>query len=350
MIQLVEGLALNLCIVITATYLFSLTYTQWRRETNRRLILMRAAIAAASSLFLTTQAVPLSNGAMLDLRILPIALITLRYGMWYGLFAIMLVFFARGQFWHQFTSQDVAILICYVIASVYRYYATIESEEVPFQSYLYAPVVIFSGLFVYMFNLRSWDLSILPSLLLLYFTNVLGFMAASRIIHRHVQYLKLTDGLKEETLIDPLTRVFNRRQFELDKPTMREGDAIVVIDIDDFKKVNDTYGHAVGDHVLQELARRLVLTVRHSDRVYRLGGEEFAVYLSRCPEEYMSTIAERIKERIFSERFNTVGRVSVSGGLVRLTAEVSIDEAFEQADQYLYQAKKSGKNRIITSL
>ncbi|GGJ40329.1 GGDEF domain-containing protein [Deinococcus roseus] len=350
MIQLVEGLALNLCIVITATYLLSLTYTTWRMETARKVILFRSAMASATSLFLMTQGVSFSNGTLLDLRALPLALITLKYGMWYGLFSILLVFLARGQFWHNFTSEDVSILICYTIASVYRYYATVESEEVPFQSYLYAPVLIFSGLLVYMFKLRSWDFGIFPSLMLLYFTNVLGFMAAGRIIHRHLMYLKLTDGLKEETLIDPLTRVFNRRQFELDKPGMREGDAIVVIDIDDFKKVNDTYGHAVGDQVLKELARRLVLTVRHSDRVYRLGGEEFAVYLTRCPEEYLTTIAERIKERIFSERFNTVGRVSVSGGLVRLSADTTIDAAFEQADQYLYQAKKSGKNRIITSI
>lgn len=350
MIQLAEGLLLNLCIVITATYLLSLTYTTWRTEHSRKRIVFRTAIAAFSSMFLMAQAVPLSNGTLLDLRTLPLTLITLKYGMWYGLLAVLMVFVGQGRFWTHFTSEDIAILICYSITCIYRYYATEESEEVPFKSYFYAPMVIFSGLLIYTFNLKSWNFSILPSLLLLYVTNVLGFIAVGSIIHRHLRYLKLTDGLKEEILIDPLTRVYNRRQFELDKPGMHSGDAILIVDIDDFKKVNDTHGHATGDEVLKELARRLMLTVRQSDRVYRLGGEEFAVYLKNCPSEYLSMIAGRIKDRIYEERFDTVGRVSVSGGLVRLTPEVDITEAFQQADAYLYQAKRSGKNRIITSI
>lgn len=350
MLQLVEGLALNLCIVIAATYLLSLTYQTWQLETNRRLLLLRSSMASISSIFLMHQAVPLSNGSMVDLRALPLMLITLRYGMWYGLFSILLTFSFRGKFWQHFGTEDWGILVCYLIACVYRYYATIEADQVPATGYVYAPLLIFGGLLVYVFKARVWDFSILPSLGLLYVTNVLGFIGSSQIIQKHVKYLKLTEGLREETLIDPLTRAYNRRQFELDKPKMKRGDAILVVDIDDFKKVNDTYGHHVGDVVLKELANRLMLTVRHSDRVYRLGGEEFAVYLTRCPEEYLAMVAERVRERIFSERFETVGRVSVSGGLVRLTGDLTIDTAFEQADAYLYQAKKSGKNKIITSM
>ena len=168
----------------------------------------------------------------------------------------------------------------------------------------------------------------------------------------------LIDGLCDISSRDALTGLANRRQFEL--ALMREIDRVarmgvpalvLMVDIDHFKKVNDTYGHAVGDKVLKSVAECLLECVRPMDTVARFGGEEFAVILPNCPPAFGHKVAERI-------RFKVLGRkVSASPG-VDVQVSVSLGGAFapewvrstaplwiERADQQLYRAKQQGRNR-----
>ncbi len=168
----------------------------------------------------------------------------------------------------------------------------------------------------------------------------------------------LIDGLCDISSRDALTGLANRRQFEL--ALMREIDRVarmgvpalvLMVDIDHFKKVNDTYGHAVGDKVLKAVADCLLECVRPMDTVARFGGEEFAVILPNCPPAFGHKVAERIRGKVLGRKVSASPgvdvQVSVSlGGAfapewVRSTAPLWI----ERADQQLYRAKALGRNR-----
>lgn len=169
----------------------------------------------------------------------------------------------------------------------------------------------------------------------------------------------LIDGLCELSLRDPLTGLANRRHFrtvlerELDRVT-RSGEAalLLMLDIDHFKSVNDTYGHSAGDRVLQAIARTLAACVRPMDTLARYGGEEFAVVLPACQAAFGRVVAERIRRAVASTPIEVAPQVqirvtvSVGGAFalqwIRSTTMLWID----RADQQLYQAKASGRNCV----
>ena len=169
----------------------------------------------------------------------------------------------------------------------------------------------------------------------------------------------LIDGLCELSLRDPLTGLANRRHFrsvlerEIDRVT-RSGEAalLLMLDIDHFKQVNDTYGHLAGDRVLQAVAQTLNACVRPMDTLARYGGEEFAVVLPACQGPFGQALAERIRRAIET----TIVQVAPHK---KLSVTVSIGGAFalqwvrstttlwtDRADSQLYQAKTTGRNRI----
>ena len=175
-----------------------------------------------------------------------------------------------------------------------------------------------------------------------------------------LRYLQnLIDGLCELSLKDPLTGLANRRHFravlerEIDRVT-RSGEAalLLMLDIDHFKQINDTYGHMAGDVVLQSVARTLSACVRPMDTLARYGGEEFAVVLPACQAGFGKVVAERIRRAVA----NTPVRISPS---VQVNVTLSIGGAFAmqwirsttllwtgRADQQLYTAKSMGRNCV----
>jgi two-component system cell cycle response regulator len=170
---------------------------------------------------------------------------------------------------------------------------------------------------------------------------------------------KVIDHLCELSLKDPLTGLANRRHFrhvlsrEIDV-VARSGESalLLMLDIDHFKKINDTYGHLAGDQVLQTIAKCLATCVRPMDTVARYGGEEFAVILPNCQASFGQTVAERIRQ--------TVGALSIAvTPQVNLHVTMSIGGAFapewvrsttalwtDRADMQLYRAKSEGRNRV----
>jgi len=121
---------------------------------------------------------------------------------------------------------------------------------------------------------------------------------------------------------------------------------LAVIDIDHFKRVNDTFGHLYGDEVLLLLARLMLQSFRHSDRVYRFGGEEFAVLLSPCTPEDAEAVLERFRAKTESYRFAQVGQVTISIGFVAIRRQDIPATVVGHADQALYASKRNGRNRV----
>lgn len=125
--------------------------------------------------------------------------------------------------------------------------------------------------------------------------------------------------------------------------------ALMMMDIDFFKKVNDTHGHAAGDEVLRQVARLLADTLRETDFVGRVGGEEFLVLLPRTDLALAVGIAEKIRATVESHPIPPVGRVSLSIGLVMASPHHGDEEvAVKQADALLYRAKEGGRNRVAS--
>ena len=119
-----------------------------------------------------------------------------------------------------------------------------------------------------------------------------------------------------------------------------------VIDIDHFKRVNDNYGHLIGDEVLLLLSRLMRSSFRYHDRLYRFGGEEFVVLMRSASAEAARLAFERLRRNVESFMFPRVGRITVSVGFTEVRASDTPASAFERADQAVYHAKQHGRNQV----
>ncbi|MBI3663807.1 MAG: GGDEF domain-containing protein [Acidobacteria bacterium] len=167
----------------------------------------------------------------------------------------------------------------------------------------------------------------------------------------------------EESLLDPLTQVTNRRGFDrtierwaLSHAETKTTFALGMLDVDNFKQVNDTHGHPVGDLVLKTLGQKLNASVRTTDFVARYGGEEFAVLLGEMDMEAAEAKLARVVEEIAAAKFHyTRGNepellaFTVSCGVAEYSRGESVADLIARADEALYDAKRNGKNRVVVA-
>lgn len=157
--------------------------------------------------------------------------------------------------------------------------------------------------------------------------------------------------LRQEAQTDPLTGLHNRRSLDgfLEQLTTTETSfAVLAIDIDFFKRVNDEYGHDIGDLVLQSLAKIILDVTRSTDFVTRTGGEEFNVISPNATASSAYVLAERLRIQVSETYIDPVGYINVSVGIAGWPLkQLSIDDIFKLADQALYKAKRTGRNRSI---
>ncbi|RUM42165.1 MAG: GGDEF domain-containing protein [Desulfurobacterium sp.] len=152
----------------------------------------------------------------------------------------------------------------------------------------------------------------------------------------------LTGLFRREILYDLIEKEFHRSK--------RYGYhfSILMIDIDNFKKINDTYGHLFGDKVLKKVAETIRKTLRSSDIAIRYGGEEFLVILPHTDLESAKIVGERIRKTI--ERLDIDGiKITISVGIADNTLSPGLEDLIRKADQALYIAKRTGKNRVIAA-
>lgn len=177
--------------------------------------------------------------------------------------------------------------------------------------------------------------------------------------------LQRIDALEAENVTDPLTKVYNRRYLDrrLEEEFARSKRyaldlSVLMLDVDHFKRVNDTYGHPAGDAVLSTLGSLLKASFRDLDIVARYGGEEFLVICTNTAIDGAALVAERVRQLIESHQIEMPDgsgasqtiQIRISIGVAGLSASVgNKEELVQAADQALYRAKQEGRNRVIVA-
>lgn len=159
-------------------------------------------------------------------------------------------------------------------------------------------------------------------------------------------YDNLTNLLNREAFED----LFRQRyeEFEDDRRSKLKKSALALLDVDHFKKINDKYGHVIGDEVLLLLARIMKTTLRKSDMVFRLGGEEFVIVLHGVNQSRAMDVLGKLKEKISSRVFPHVGQVTASMGVALMDESGSSDLFLGRSDAALYHAKENGRNMVCS--
>ncbi|MBN2870922.1 MAG: diguanylate cyclase [Campylobacterales bacterium] len=166
---------------------------------------------------------------------------------------------------------------------------------------------------------------------------------------------KKIESLEEATLTDPLTGAGNRMKFNLHfeqyfktSERYKKEFSLILLDIDFFKKINDTYGHDTGDKVLVSLANIIRSRIRTSDVFCRWGGEEFVILMPMTTLDEAIKLAEQMKEAISNAYFEGVGHLTCSFGVASYRRSDSKEQLFKRLDEALYRAKKSGRNCVVS--
>jgi diguanylate cyclase (GGDEF)-like protein len=225
-----------------------------------------------------------------------------------------------------------------------------EAEDLPVRSIIIAPLILedqaLGALILSASNRSAFtqdDLRLLES-----FAATISAAINNSLLHSRMQRLAITDSV---------TNLYNRRGFyELARREIERARrfghslSVIMMDLDQLKTVNDTYGHAVGDQVLRTLADRLSQHVREFDILCRYGGDEFALLLPETDLFMASSVAERLRASIADEPIDTDGGpvpITISLGITKATPSTSnLEELLKSADRALYAAKQGGRNRL----
>lgn len=173
--------------------------------------------------------------------------------------------------------------------------------------------------------------------------------------HKVDELYSMAQNLEQQASIDILTGIFNRMKFEeyfdleVQKAKMHRNPlSIILLDIDDFKKVNDTFGHDEGDEVIKSISNLLTKNVRGTDTLSRWGGEEFVILLPSTSLEQAKIVANNLRKIIFDHDFNIPQqKISCSFGVAIYNPEDTKEKLFKRVDKILYKAKNSGKNIVF---
>ena len=175
-------------------------------------------------------------------------------------------------------------------------------------------------------------------------------ITAQEVVHLNRQLTKTNQRLEGLAHTDPLTKCWNRYYTELvieDWINSSVSFAMLMFDIDDFKNINDTYGHATGDDILRNMAQLVQETLRHEDHFGRWGGEEFVIISKGLDQDASLKLANRLCRNVEQHTFDIAGQLTISIGLTLAQPGDRPRQLFERADQGMYLAKLAGKNQVF---
>ena len=184
-----------------------------------------------------------------------------------------------------------------------------------------------------------------------YDSNNIGILGISRDI---TSLEEANQQLKAQTLLDELTGIKNRKAYNFKIKSLlavfkryQTPFSIISIDIDDFKHINDTYGHDIGDKVLQKFSALIEVNIRKTDHLFRIGGEEFVILSEAREKEEVISLAEKIRTTVANKTLLLEINITISLGICEVQVGDNENTIAKRVDTLLYQAKSSGKNIVI---
>jgi len=193
-----------------------------------------------------------------------------------------------------------------------------------------------------------------------YITKPYDFLELKIRLQNGKRIIELEDTRIHLANIDGLTQLWNKNKIldffneEVHRSQRTQNPVgIIMSDVDHFKDINDTYGHQIGDNVLNEIARRLKSSIRLYDKIGRYGGDEFLIVLPECGKKDMEKIAERLRTSVSERKFYTdkdsfQATISLGATTTEMTPGANSDDLIKASDKALYKAKEMGRNKYIT--
>ena len=356
---MLNGLFLNACILIT----FLSIGTQFGKENiaikefSLYYKLIFGGCAGLLGILLMLNSFQVTPDIIIDFRYISILLAALFGGMVPSLLAAFIIGIFRFFFWGVSSASFIALIAAIVIGFGFGAITFFKIERIRKMIYalLFMMLVVIAS-----FTIAVKETGILIKTLLVFCVSY--FLVAYFILkyaEHMIETITNNQKLKQEATKDYLTGINNVREFDrnlnsITQMTIRKEEelSLLFVDIDFFKKVNDTYGHNAGDRVLKSLAQILLETCRVYDIVSRNGGEEFSIILLDCSAGKAAQIAERVRKKVENYRFELSDRskirITVSVGISSYPENTKqINDLPENADKALYQAKRTGRNKVI---
>ncbi|SDK91539.1 diguanylate cyclase [Paenibacillus sp. OK060] len=351
----------NLCVMITFMYVSGIIAKFYRIRVpfpSMRVQMIGGLLFGIYGTVLMNYSFPLNETTIVDLRHLAIVTAAVYLGGLASVISGLVISILRiVMFGMSSAAIDAAFVMTIIgLSGVYFAYAPWSRLTKIITMNLLGMTLIFV---ILMLNTTSMNslMKVYPLQMTISFVGGIFIYFIAEFINKSNEMLFL---LERKATTDHLTNLSNRRQFEksleLELERAREYKqklSLLVIDIDRFKKVNDTFGHTSGDAVLKQLGQLLIEHARSADIVSRNGGEEFAILLLDCGHHQAMAIAESIRQSVEKYHF-----ALPDGNTIRLTISIGVavfpdhcddrddNDFFEQADRALYEAKNTGRNRV----
>ena len=356
---MILGLLQNACILIAFISIFNQIMKDKNIFEEMSIVykILFGVCAGFLGMILMLNSVPITADTIIDFRYVSVLIAAIYGGPIPSLIAAIIIGIFRLLFLGISKTSVTALIVAIVIGSGIGVIAKQKLEK--------NKKIIFSMIFIFtVVSISSFvtydDMKIIVKTLVVFFSS---YMIVSFFSLKYADYvietIRIYQKLKKEATKDYLTGLNNVREFDINfnsvsQMTMRKEEelSLLFIDIDFFKKVNDTYGHNAGDHVLRQLAQILVDTCRVYDIVSRNGGEEFSIILLDCSAVKATHIAERIRKIVENYKFKISEKesinITVSIGIASYPEVTSdMNKLTEDADSALYKAKRNGRNMVV---
>ena len=357
MIQIIRGLFINMTI-ITSLVMFANIFMHEKYLSRTKCNIVRNGILSGIlGCLLMLFSVPITENIIIDFRCIPVILMALYVSFWAANEAALVIGVFRFTYFGINKASVLAFVVIMLVAVVCGFIGRIKMEIRTKWLLSVAFVSLITGFSIYSL---TTSLDNQNYILLVYLT---GLITVSTVMYHFTEIItrfnRKIEQFKDEAEQDYLTGLKNPRQFartlkrhlELANSAQRSF-ALLYLDIDHFKSINDRFGHSGGDLVLKEMGELLKKMTRGEDIISRKGGEEFTILLVDCSLTQAEVVAERIRIAVMDNDFKLANqqsiRISISIGVAALP-ETTSDETtlLELADKALYRAKQSGRNKVI---
>ncbi len=364
--MILTDLFVNLCILVSLIFIYLQIRVELQLEKKERWrsILMDGVAGGLLGFFLMLFSIQVTAETMIDLRFVPVMLVMMYIGVPQAFISALLIIVTRFMF--GFTTSAIAAMILMAVVmcgfmGIRKWLGAMTAKYHSYRMGLWM-LLLLNVAFSVIISIVIKDAAVVTNIIIAYWiVSTSGGLIAVYFVEYVLKTQHLLMKYEKDSTTDFLTGLNNVRQFDSIWNTLMENAlekkerlSLVVLDIDHFKHVNDTYGHPVGDKILIELGKVLKENVRSFDVVSRNGGEEFSVILPDCPHQQTLEIAERVRHAVEQHDFRISSKeplhITVSMGAATYPETVKEPlKIVDRADDSLYQAKRTGRNRICAN-